>query len=256
MASALTAGFLKAGLAAPEEIVASDPDQVRRELFARRFAAAVTADNLEAVRTGEVVICAVKPGSVDGVLREIAPAISGGQLFISVAGGIELDYLEARLPDGVPVVRAMPNVAAVVGESMTALALGKAVQERECVRAEEVFQAVGRTVVVPESCLDAVTGLSGCGPAYVAILVEALADGGVKMGLPRETALELAVQTVLGTARLLQETGEHPGQLKDRVTSPGGSTICGLHVLENGGLRGLIISAVEAATKKSGDWQS
>ncbi len=245
------AGFLQAGLVNPEDIFVSDIRRECLEVLAERFQVAVTEDNREVARAGEVVICAVKPAQVKSVLTEIAPYLTPGHLFISVAAGITISFVEANLPPGIPVLRAMPNVPALIGEGITALALGKHAGAREREEGEALFGAVGRVVVLPEENMDAVTGLSGSGPAYIAIILEALADGGVKAGLPRQVAFELALQTMIGTARMIQCTGDHPGLLKDRVASPGGSTIYGLHVLEAGGLRGLLVGAVEAASQRA-----
>jgi len=256
MGSALVAGFISTGLVAPQDVIVSDLEQAQLDALVKRFPVKVAQDNREVVKSAGVVICAVKPAVVKTVLEEINPLVTTDHLLISVAAGIQLAYLEAHLPEGTPVIRAMPNVPALIGEGMTAIALGRFAGKAERELAEKLFSSVGRVVTLPEGNMNAVTGLSGCGPAYVAVIVEALADGGVKMGLPRRTAVDLAVQTVLGTARMLQSGGSHPGQLKDMVSSPGGSTINGLHVLEKGGLRGLLISAVEAATIRSGELQS
>ena len=175
------------------------------------------------------------------------------QLVISVAAGVPIEALEGRLPTGARVVRAMPNTPATVQAGATAIAGGAHAREDDVRVARELFEAVGRVVVLDESLLDAVTGLSGSGPAYVMLIIEALADGGVKVGLHRDTALLLAAQTVFGSAQLLLETGEHPGRLKDMVTSPGGTAIAGLHTLESGALRKTLIDAVESATKRAAE---
>lgn len=253
MGSALIAGFLKAGLVQPGDVTVSDPQEDTLEVLKKDFAVNVSTANQDAVLHSGVVILAVKPSLVAGVLKEIAHLITPQQLVISVAAGVQIVSLERDLPMGIPVIRVMPNVPALISEGMTALALGSSAADVHREAAEELFSAVGRVITLKERDLDAVTGVSGCGPAYMAVILEALADGGVKMGLSRQVALELAVQTMIGTARMIQLTGEHPAVLKDRVCSPGGSTISGVHVLENGGLRGLLISAVEAAAKRSGE---
>ncbi len=240
MGSALVSGFINKALISPKEIIVSDVLQTQLDALSSRFPIRTARDNREVVAAARVVILAVKPAVVKSVLEEIRTSVT---------------YLEGNLPEGTPVVRAMPNLPALIGEGMTALALGRFAGEKERETAEKLFRAVGRVVVVSEENMNAVTGLSGCGPAYVAMIVEALADGGVKMGLPRRIAEELAVQTLIGTAKMIQSGDEHPGQLKDRVCSPGGSTIAGVHVLEKGGLRGLLMSAVEAATIRSGELQ-
>ncbi|MDH7576437.1 MAG: pyrroline-5-carboxylate reductase [Bacillota bacterium] len=245
------AGFLQARLVNPEDVLVSDLKQECLAPLAERFRVRVTEDNKQAARVGDVVICAVKPAQVKGVLSEVTPFLKPDNLFISVAAGVTLSFIEANLPSGIPVIRAMPNVPALIGEGITALAMGKYAGAKEREEGEVLFGAVGRVVVLPEENLDAVTGLSGSGPAYISVILDALADGGVKMGLPRQVALDLALQTMIGTARMIQCTGDHPGFLKDRVASPGGSTIYGLHVLEAGGLRGLLVGAVEAASQRA-----
>ena len=193
---------------------------------------------------------AVKPQSLETALREIAPVL-GGKLVISIAAGISIGRLARLVPSDARIIRVMPNAPALVREGMSVLAFGPGVTEEDVRFARTLFDAVGRVLVVEERLMDVVTGLSGSGPAYVCLVIEAMADGGVKMGLPRAVAELLAVQTVLGSARMLLETGEHPARLKDRVTSPGGTTIAGLHQLERGGLRATLMAAVEAATKRS-----
>lgn len=256
MGSTLVTGFLNAGLVTPENVLVSDPRRASLEALQERFPVKGTTNNSEVIQDGGIVVCAVKPAQIKAVLEEISPLLTPEHLLVSIAAGISLKFLETHLPPGVPVVRAMPNVPAMIGEGMTALALGESAGEDEREAIEALFRAVGKVITLSEENLDAVTGLSGCGPGYIAVIIEALADGGVKAGLPRQVAMDLTIQTVLGTARMLQSTGDHPGELKDRVSSPGGSTISGLHVLEKGGLRGLLISAVETATKRSGELQS
>lgn len=249
-------GFLKAGLVKPSELFVSDPLDDALTALMQEFPIKTSTDNREAACFGDVVILAVKPALIKDVLAEIASSLTTAQLVVSIAAGVTLTFLEANIPPGMPVIRVMPNVPALVGEGMTAISLGKNAGILEKEEAERLFAAVGKVVTMAEDNLDAATGISGCGPAYVAMIVEALADGGVKMGLPRAVAMELAAQTLIGTARMIQVTGEHPGILKDRVCSPGGSTIWGVHLLEQGGLRGLLISAVEAAAHRSHDLQS
>lgn len=255
MGSALISGFVNRALISPEDIIASDSVQSQLDALSSRFHIRTTRDNREVVTAARVVVLAVKPAVVKSVLEEISALVTPNHLLISVAAGVSSAYLESNLPEGTPVIRAMPNLPALIGEGITALALGRFADKKEREIAEELFSAVGKVIVVSEENMNAVTGLSGCGPAYVAMIVEALADGGVKMGLPRRVAEELAVQTLIGTARMLQSGVDHPGQLKDRVCSPGGSTIAGVHVLEKGGLRGLLMSAVEAATLRAGELQ-
>ncbi|MBI4715199.1 MAG: pyrroline-5-carboxylate reductase, partial [Nitrospirae bacterium] len=199
----------------------------------------------------EIVVLAVKPEGGGPGAREIAPAVERGALIVSIAAGVPMNRIEAALGKKVRMVRVMPNTPALLCRGMSALAPGEGVTAGELDRVRRIFESVGRVVVLKERQLDAVTGLSGSGPAFVFLCIEALSDGGVKMGLPREVATLLAAQTVFGAASMVLETGEHPGVLKDRVASPGGTTIAGIHRLEEGGFRAALIGAVEAATRRS-----
>ncbi len=198
-----------------------------------------------------MVVLSIKPQIMDKVLREVGDGLRPGTLVISIAAGVDTARIEEAVPEGVRVVRAMPNTPALVGAGATAVSAGKHASAADLATARAMFDAVGITVVLDESHLDAVTGLSGSGPAYIFLILEALADAGVKVGLSRRNAQRLAAQTVMGSAKMLLETDEHPGQLKDMVTSPGGTAIAGLHTLEQGGLRTTLINAVETATKRS-----
>ena len=251
MAEALVKGLLHAKVVPPEGIVVSDVKSERLAHFEGLHGVRTTQDNHELVRTSDVIVLSVKPQVIDKVLALIGADVNGNQLVISVAAGVPLSAIEARLPEGAHVVRSMPNTPATVQAGATAIAPGTHASEEDLEVARELFAAVGRVVTLDETLLDAVTGLSGSGPAYVMLMIEALADGGVKVGLHRDTALLLAAQTVYGSAKLLLETGEHPGRLKDMVTSPGGTAIAGLHTLESGGLRRTLIDAVEVATNRS-----
>jgi pyrroline-5-carboxylate reductase len=251
MAAALVKGLLHAKVVPPSSIVVSDVKEERLALFRDKHGVRTTADNHELVRDSDVVVLAVKPQVIDKVLGAIGGDVRPGQLVISVAAGVPVAAMEARLPEGAHVVRTMPNTPATVDAGATAIAAGTHATDEDLEVARQLFAAVGRVVALDESLLDAVTGLSGSGPAYVMLMIEALADGGVKVGLHRDTALLLAAQTVYGSAKLLLDTGEHPGRLKDMVTSPGGTAIAGLHTLESGGLRRTLIDAVEAATARS-----
>jgi pyrroline-5-carboxylate reductase len=251
MGEAMIKGLVQAGLVPAASIGATDARPDRLEEIARRYGIRPAADNGALVRESDVVILAVKPQVMGAVLREIAPAVDGRSLFISVAAGMATHTLRELLGKPARLIRVMPNTPALVLEGVTAIARAEGLAAGDLEVAQELFGAVGRVVVLDEEHLDAVTGLSGSGPAYVAIAIEALADGGVKMGLDRTTAMTLAAQTVLGSARLLLETGTHPAQLKDMVASPGGTTIAGIAALEDGGLRRTLISAVERATLRS-----
>ena len=250
MAEALISGVLSAGGYKAEQIHVADPDTTRLDYLKKQYGVQISATNHEAVVVGHVVVLAVKPQVTAAVLKEIGDGLAK-RLVISVAAGVPLRRILEACGAQARVIRAMPNTPAMVGEGMTALAIGPGVEESEVACARQLFESVGRVVPVDERFMDAVTGLSGSGPAYVFLMIEAMADGGVKMGLSRETASLLAAQTVLGAARMVLETRQHPAQLKDQVVSPGGTTIAGLHRLEQGGLRGLLIDAVEAATKRS-----
>jgi pyrroline-5-carboxylate reductase len=211
----------------------------------------VTTDNREVARGSNLVVLSVKPQILDKVLREVGDQLKSGTLVISIAAGVDTETIEAAVAEGVRVVRAMPNTPALVGAGATAIAAGRHASEADLATARAVFDAVGITVTLDESHLDAVTGLSGSGPAYIFLILEALADAGVKVGLSRRNAQRLAAQTVMGSAKMLLETDEHVGHLKDMVTSPGGTAIAGLHTLEEGGLRTTLINAVETATKRA-----
>jgi pyrroline-5-carboxylate reductase len=249
MATALAQGIIRGGLASPAEIVASDLDPAARASFAKATGATVTPENRECA-AAETVVLAVKPAQALEALRELRD-IPGRPLLISIAAGIPLSELESAAAPGWRVVRVMPNTPALVGASATAFALGAECGPEDGQRVHDLFASVGIVVQVKESLLDAVTGLSGSGPAYGYLILEAMSDGGVACGLPRETATLLAAQTLLGAARMVLETGSHPGVLKDQVTSPGGTTIEGIHELERAGVRAGLMNAVRAAAEKS-----
>lgn len=250
MATAIIRGLLLAGTPA-SRITATDRRPEQATLLEKEHGIRVGHDNVRAAREAEVVVLSVKPQALDQLLREIAPAIDHTKLVVSVAAGVPIAAIERRLGAGARIIRTMPNTPCLVGQGATALATGEHATEADLALATKLFESVGLTTVVDEYLLDAVTGLSGSGPAYIFLIIEALSDAGVKMGLSRHVSLKLAAQTVLGSAKLLLETGAHPGQLKDQVTSPGGTAIAGLHTLEAGGLRTTLIDAVEAATKRA-----
>jgi pyrroline-5-carboxylate reductase len=253
MAAALIRGLLHGGaFLSPQSVIVSATGRTRLDRIAAEHKGILTTvSNAEVCSFAEVVVLAVKPQIVDKVLAQIAPHWRENAVLVSVAAGVSTGAIEHKLPKGARVVRAMPNTAATVLAGATAISRGTHATEQDIEVADRFFGLVGRTVVLDESLLDAVTGLSGSGPAYLMLIIEALADGGVKVGLHRDTALMLAAQTVYGSAKLLLETGEHPGRLKDMVTSPGGTAIAGLHTLEAGGLRTTLINAVEAATNRA-----
>jgi pyrroline-5-carboxylate reductase len=249
MGAAIIRGLLAAGRVVPKNLLFYDPDPGRK-LAMEGLKVPAAPDNAALLKSAQVVLLAVKPQIIQAVLAGIKEYAQARHLIISIAAGVALATLEAALPES-RLIRVMPNAPTMVGAGMAALAPGSRATEEDLALARELFGAVGRAVVVEEKLLDAVTGLSASGPAYVAVFIEALADGGVKMGLPRPLALELAAQTVLGSARLCLEAELHPGVLKDQVTSPGGTTIAGLHALETGAFRATVISAVEAATRRA-----
>jgi len=251
MAEALLAGLLRKGVAAAEHLTVSDPDVRRRELLAERFGVAVHADNRTAAKGAELIVFCVEPQVLDSVLDEVASILQSRPLVMSVAAGYPISRLQTHLKTATRLVRAMPNTPSTIGEGVTAMSLAPGLSAEDQDRTRCLFESVGKVVVVEERLMDAVTGLSGSGPAYVFAMIEALADGGVLMGLPRTTAQVLAAQTVAGAARMVLERGTHPAVLKDRVASPGGTTIAGLSRLEQGRLRATLMSAVTAAAQRS-----
>ncbi len=251
MATALARGFVRAGLVTAKQVMASDPSQAARAGFAKQVGARTTASNAEVAEFAAVLVLAVKPNQVGEVLADIRDHFTSRHCLISIAAGVPLARLEAGLGAGARLIRVMPNTPALVGASATAFALGKSARPADGTLAQQLFSAVGLAFQVKEPLLDAVTGLSGSGPAYAYLVIEGLSDGGVAAGLPRDVATRLAAQTVLGSGKMVLETGLHPGVLKDMVTSPGGTTIEGVHELEKGRMRGTLISAVRAAAEKS-----
>lgn len=251
MGLALMKGLIDGGAVAPSDITVHNRREERTRAIAERYGVAAASSNAACVAGADVVLLSVKPQIFTKVLAELRDHLRPDALLVSVAAGISTSTMEAVLGGQPRVVRAMPNTPALIKEGATAIAAGAYATEADLATAEAILARVGRVVVLDEIHLDAVTGLSGSGPAYVFLIIEAFADAGVKVGLSREVALELAVQTIQGSARLLQETREHPGKLKDQVTSPGGTAIAGLHTLEEGGLRTTIMNAVEAATRRA-----
>ena len=251
MGEALIKGLTAANVVPGEMIWASDVRGDRLKEIAGTYGIKLASDNLHLVREADIVIMAVKPQIMAPVLREIASVFSRRKLMISLAAGVSTESIRASLGKDGRLIRVMPNTPALVLEGVTAIAKAEGLEPEDMDVAGEIFSAVGRVVVLDESLMDAVTGLSGSGPAYVALVIESLADGGVKMGLDRITAMTLATQTVLGAAKLLLETRLHPGALKDMVSSPGGTSIAGVAALEEGGIRTTFIKAVERATQRS-----
>lgn len=251
MASALARGFVAAGLTEPDRVVASDPFEAARELFQKSVGCRTTDNNRKVLEESDVLILAVKPNLVLSVLEEIRPDFHSRHLLISIAAGISLRTLEAGLNKESRVVRVMPNTPALVGASATGFAAGAAATSQDAALVRNLFSSVGTVVQLEEKLLDAVTGLSGSGPAFVYMIIEAMSDGGVAEGLPRDVATQLAAQTVWGSAKMVLETRLHPAVLKDMVASPGGTTIEGIHELEKGNVRSSLINAVRIAAEKS-----
>ncbi len=251
MGEALIQGLLHGHVCKPEQILCSDTRPERLKVLRETYGVKGTSHNIEVVRHSEILILAVKPQIMKQVVSEISKYLDLSKLIISIAAGVPLDAIESCTKKDLKLIRVMPNICVSVREGVSAIAGGKHIQKEDLMIAKTIFDSVGKSLFVEETLLDAVTGLSGSGPAYIFLIIDALADAGVKVGLSRNDALTLASQTVLGAAKMLIETGEHPGKLKDMVTSPGGTAIAGLHTLEQGGLRTTLINAVEVATQRS-----
>jgi pyrroline-5-carboxylate reductase len=249
--SAIVRGVVAAGLARPERIMASDVSKALRQALAAGVGVEVTPSNLKLCDFADIVILAVKPQVIDSVTEEIAKKVGKTKLVVSVAAGVPLSRLEKNLAKGARVVRVMPNITCVVGAGASGYAGGGAATAADLEKVGAILNSFGVGLPLEEKYLDAVTGLSGSGPAYVFLFIESLADGGVQMGLSRDVALKLALQTVYGAARMALESGKHLGELRDEVTSPGGTTIAGLYALEKGRLRGTVMEAVLQATRRS-----
>jgi pyrroline-5-carboxylate reductase len=252
MGDALVSGLIGSKSSAPQNLICTDVRQNMLDEIESKYNVRTTDNNLEAVGDADIIIYAVKPQILSAVLIETAPKLNMSKLVISIAAGVPLAAMETCVQKDLRLIRVMPNIAAAVKEAATAIAAGEHATQEDISLAMEIFNSIGKCIFLKENYLmDATTGLSGSGPAYIFLIVDALADAGVKVGLSRQDSLFLAAQTVLGAAKLLIETQEHPSQLKDKVTSPGGTAIAGLATLESGGLRTTLINAVEAATNRS-----
>lgn len=250
MGEAILSRLLAQSIYLPSTVLVSEPRPERRSFLANQYGVEVT-DNNRLVASAETILLAVKPQILKTVAHELMVDSSTEKpLLLSILAGVRLHHLETLFPK-LPVVRAMPNTPAIIGAGVTAISSGQSIQPHHLALTHQIFQAVGQVLEVPESLMDAVTGLSGSSPAFIAIVIEALTDGGVLAGLPRAIAAELALQTVLGTAKLIQEKGIHPAVLKDQVTSPGGTTIGGIQQLERGGLRSALMNAVKTASDRA-----
>ena len=250
MATALAKGFVAAGLSRSENLLAADPSDDALKRFVDSIGAKTIEGNRQLAAAADVVFLAVKPQQMGTVCEGLRGGLDNC-LVVSIAAGVRLDALAAGLGSDVRLVRVMPNTPCLVGQGAAGYCLGKQANESDGRLVKRLLEASGMAFEVPEKLLDAVTGLSGSGPAFVYLMIEALSDGGVRMGLPREIATALAAQTVRGAAEMVIETGQHPGELKDNVTSPGGTTIAGIAALESGGLRATLMAAVQAATERS-----
>jgi len=251
MGESLLKGILAAGLYKKGEIIVSDISEERCAYIQATYGVDTTRRNTEAAGSAESIILAVKPGELKPLIEEISPSIDESRLLISIVGSISIDRIQQWAKRELHIIRVMSNTPVLVREGATAISPGPGISDREMEIAIKIFDSVGKTVVLSEKYLDAVTGLSGSGPAYIFTIIEALVDGGVKVGLPRKEATLLAAQTVLGAAKMVLETGRHTGVLRDMVTSPGGTTIEGLYGLEAGGIRTALIDAVEYATRRA-----
>jgi len=253
MATALAQGWLRAGLLTADKLIAADPSVEAQERFAAATGAHVVADNLEVVRQAEVIVLAVKPHLIATVAQPLANSLDERHLVVSIAAGVRLEALAQLLGPKARLVRVMPNTPCLVGRGACGYSLGQQATKDDDALVRRMLEAVGFACRVEERLLDAVTGLSGSGPAFVYTVIEALSDAGVRQGLPRAVASPLAAQTVAGAAEMVLGTGEHPAVLRERVTSPGGTTIAGLEALEQTGMRGALFAAVEAATHRAGE---
>ncbi|MGQ9500279.1 MAG: pyrroline-5-carboxylate reductase [Dissulfurimicrobium sp.] len=251
MAEALIKGLISSGFVSKEKIVASDPSEERRNHLAKIYGIRVTGENKEVVLGSYVLVLAVKPQIISMVLKDISEYVTVDHLILSIAAGITIKSLQEGLPHNSRVIRIMPNTPALIGYGAAALSAGSFAREEDILLAKEIMNSIGITAVLSEHLMDAVTGLSGSGPAYVFAFIEGLIDAGVREGLPRPVATELVLQTVIGSAVMCKETGKHPSDLTAMVTSPGGTTIEGLYMLEKGAFRGILMDAVRAATRRS-----
>jgi pyrroline-5-carboxylate reductase len=251
MSEALIRGIIESGIAEAREIIAGEILPQRRDYITENIGVETTADNIKVAKSTDLLVLGVKPQYLPQVLGGLRPHLTEDHLVISIAAGIRIDFIESCLKPGVRVIRVMPNQPLMVGATAAGYALGSHATKDDAQTVQEIFDQNGIAFCLPEHLLDAVTGLSGSGPAFVYVAIEAMADGGVLAGLPRDVAIRLAAQTVLGAAKSVLDTGKHPGALKDMVASPAGTTIEGLQILENAGIRGAFMDAVDAAARRS-----
>ena len=251
MGGILVQAFLRSGLFPHDHVAATVAHEARATALSKQFGIPVTTDNLNAAKAADIILLGVKPQQMHDVVSGIAPALRPGKLLISFAASVKTSAIEEAAGCNLSVIRAMPNTPAMVGAGITAICRGNFVTDQQLALAEQIFATVGRTVIVDEKHMDAVTGLSGSGPAFLYIIIEALAEAGVNVGLPRDIATLLAAQTTYGAAKMVLETGSHPALLKDEVTTPAGCTVEGILELEEGGLRVTLIKAVKRATERA-----
>ena len=251
MGEALLRGIIGSELMSPSDILASDVDSKKLEDLNGELGIAVAGSNCELVRRADVILFAVKPNVIETILSEVSSCLNPPKWCISIAAGVSTDIIENALGTDTPVVRVMPNTPAMVYEGMAAICPGKYASDQHTQKTQQILQAVGKVIVVQEKLMDAVTALSGSGPAFVFLIIEAMTDAGVQLGLSRVDAAALAAQTVLGAGKMVVDTEEHPAVLKNKVTSPGGTTAAGLYQLESSGVRAAIIDAVVAAAMRS-----
>ncbi len=251
MGTALMKGIINTQLTQPEKIIACGLHLDTLQRISAQWNVRHTLSVIEAVESSDILLLCVKPQTVPSVFDQVNHALRESHVLISIAAGVTIDFFQRRAGKNLPVIRAMPNIASTVAEGATAISFGKHVSEEQQRIAISIFEAVGEAIVVLEEQLDAVTGLSGSGPAYIYMVIEALIDGGVKMGLSREISTKLAIQTVLGSAKLVKESGLHPAILRDQVTTPAGTAINAIHELESHGLRSMLINAIATATRRS-----
>ncbi|MEW5766436.1 MAG: pyrroline-5-carboxylate reductase [bacterium] len=251
MGQALIKGLLKAGRIESQQIIATDLDKAKLAFLEGETNIRIVEQDKQAVEVSEAVLLCVKPAAITHLLKNIAPVLTPEKVIISIAAGIGTQQIEEIIGEGIPVIRVMPNTPAMVGAGISAISPGKYAGPGEAQLAVAIFGAVGEVVAINESLMDVITGLSGSGPAYIFTVIEALSEAGVAGGLPRETALKTAVWTVLGAAKMVLETGQHPALLREMVTSPGGTTVAGLKALEERGIRGMFMEAVDQATRRS-----
>ncbi len=253
MGEALVSGLIRSGGRSADELVVTSRREERARELAERYLVTSTTDNEEAVRLAEVLVLTVKPQDMDSLLRQISSGVTPGHLVVSFAAGIRTSFVEKHLAADVPVVRVMSNVAVLVDEAMSVVAAGSHAEDRHLVVAEELLGYVGRVLRLKEGHLDAVTATSGSGPAYFFLLAEAMIEACILLGLSRDVATELIVQTMLGSAKMLRDTGKHPVELREMVTSPGGTTIAAIRVLEETGVRAAFLNAIDAACKRGAE---